>query len=95
MRNWKSGWRRKRVTANDVEITVAIAATLASWIGSALIVAFKGGGAAYRLNALEHRMDQMGTQMATKDQLAGVKEDIAEIKGMFRMTLRESGDGSH
>lgn len=83
------------MTTADVEITVAIAATLSSWVGSALIVAYKGGGASYRLSALESRMGQMEGQMATKDQLAGVKEDIAEIKGMFRMTLRDPVDGSH
>lgn len=84
------------MTATDIEVTVAIIAVLGSWVGSALIVAFKGGAASYRLNALESRMDQLVGQMATKDQLAGVKEDIAEIKGMFRMTLRETPlDGPH
>ena len=28
---------------------------------------------------------------ATKDELAGVKESLAEIKGMFRLSLREPG----
>lgn len=31
--------------------------------------------------------------LATKEQLADVKSDLAEIKGMFRMTLREPADG--
>lgn len=32
------------------------------------------------------------TNLATKEQLADVKSDLSEIKGMFRMTLREPTD---
>lgn len=46
----------------------------------------RDGRTEVRVAMLEANQDKM----ATKDQLAGLKEDMAEIKGMFRMTLRES-----
>lgn len=61
-----------------------------SLIGSAYIAGVRWGSVKIRLDVMEAGM---GT-MATKDQLSGVKEDVAEIKGMFRMTLRpDIGDG--
>ena len=60
-----------------------------SLIGSAFIAGFRWGSVKIRLDVMEAGM---GT-MATKEQLSGVKEDVAEIKGMFRMTLRSSEDG--
>jgi hypothetical protein len=52
-----------------------------SWTGSALIVGVRWGNVQTRLTMLEHQQ----SNLATKDQLAGLKEDVAEIKGMFRM----------
>lgn len=51
---------------------------------SAFISGVRWGTVKARLDMVE----SMVTNAATKDQLAGVKEDVAEIKGMFRMTLR-------
>jgi hypothetical protein len=62
-----------------------------SVIGSAFIAGLRWGTVRTRLEMLESNQDRL----ATKDQLAGVKEDVAEIKGMFRMTLRDGKDGSY
>ena len=62
---------------------------LLSLVGSAFIAGLRWGSVKVRLELLESGF----AAMATKDQLAGVKEDVAEIKGMFRMTLRDAGDG--
>lgn len=65
-------------------------AVAVSWAGSAFISGVRWGTVKTRLDMVEQGM----SQMATKEQMAGVKEDVAEIKGMFRMTLRDgSGDG--
>jgi hypothetical protein len=72
------------VTSVELQVIIAIIAVLVSWIGSAFIVGYRWGNVSTRLTNLEKTVDTM----ATKEQLAGVKEDVAEIKGMFRMTLR-------
>jgi len=75
------------VTSVELQVIIAIIAVLVSWIGSAFIVGYRWGNVSTRLTNLEKTIDTM----ATKEQLAGVKEDVAEIKGMFRMTLRPDG----
>lgn len=60
-----------------------------SVMGSAFITGLRWGTVKARLDMLENQV----RTMATKEQLAGMKEDVAEIKGMFRMTLRD-GTGS-
>lgn len=60
---------------------------IASVISSAFISGMRWGSMKTRLENLEHSQKDL----ATKDQLAGVKEDVAEIKGMFRMTLKSEG----
>lgn len=62
---------------------------LFSWTGSALIVGARWGNVKTRLDMLERQLPQL----ATREQLAGVKEDLAEIKGMFRMVPKD-GAGS-
>jgi hypothetical protein len=66
-------------------LVIAAIGVIISLMGSAVIVAFRAGGASDRLSRMENDM----ARMATKEQLAGVKEDIAEIKGMFKMTLKD------
>jgi len=73
------------VTAADVEVLVGILSVLVSWIGAAFIAGYRWGAVKIRLDNLEKTV----TDAATKDQLAGVKEDVAEIKGMFRMTIKD------
>ena len=62
-----------------------------SVLASAYISGRRDGRIDLRVTMLEANQDKL----ATKDQLAGVKEDIAEIKGMFRMTLREGVPDGH
>ena len=56
---------------------------------SIFITGFRSGTLAARLDALERTVDKN----ASKEQLAALKEDVAEIKGMFRMTLRDGTGG--
>jgi len=63
---------------SGVGVLISVLATIA-------IVSFRVGGASTRLTRMENDM----SHMATKDQLSDVKADIAEIKGMFRLTLKE------
>ena len=73
------------LTATDVEVLVSIISVLVSWIGAAFIAGYRWGAVKFRLDNLEKTV----ADAATKDQLAGVKEDVAEIKGMFRMTIKD------
>lgn len=61
---------------------------LISWTGAAFIVGLRWGSVKTRLDALETSYGHL----ATKEQLAGVKEDLAEIKGMFRMVPKDGHD---
>jgi hypothetical protein len=70
-----------------VSSLISIAGIIVSIMGAAIVVAFRAGGASDRLTRMEKDM----TRMATTEQLAGVKEDLAEIKGMFKMTLKDGG----
>lgn len=85
------------MTGVEANVIVAVAAVLVSWIGAAFIAGFRFGGLAARLDRLESQQDKLATteQLSSvkesfTGQLAGVKEDVAEIKGMFRMTLKDS-----
>lgn len=73
------------MTAPEIETLVAVVTVLVSWIGAAFIAGFRFGAIANRLDRLEKTQENL----ASKDQLAGVKEDVAEIKGMFTMTLKK------
>ena len=70
-------------------MAISGAGFLASLIGSAFISGVRWGSVKTRLDMFDRSLETM----ATKEQLAGVKEDVAEIKGMFRMTLRDGTDG--
>jgi hypothetical protein len=73
------------VNPTTAELLIAAATLVFSWAGSAFIAGYRWGSVKTRLDVMESAMPTL----ATKDQLAGVKEDVAEIKGMFRMTLRD------
>lgn len=64
---------------------IAAVGVIISVLTTLAIVSYKIGGASNRLTTVENNM----SNMATREQLSSVKEDIAEIKGMFRMTLKE------
>lgn len=68
-----------------LQAIIAGATLIFSWAGSAFIAGYRWGTVKTRLDVMEAGMPNL----ATKDQLAGVKEDVAEIKGMFTMTLRD------
>jgi len=64
---------------------IAIASVIISWVGSAFIAGYRWGSVKTRLDMVENSLGNL----ATKEQLSGVKEDVAEIKGMFRLTPRD------
>lgn len=68
-----------------IALIISAAGVIVSIFGAAMVVSFRAGGASDRLTRMELDMGNM----ATKEQLSNVKEDLAEIKGMFRMTLKE------
>ncbi len=70
---------------------IAGAGFILSMITSVWITGTRWGSVQTRLAILEKAQDNL----ATKEQLAGVKEDVAEIKGMFRMTLADGGGREH
>ena len=74
------------MSPDTTAVIIASIGVLISILSAIAIVSFRAGGAADRLTRMEKDM----ANMATKEQLSTVKEDIAEIKGMFRMTLKES-----
>lgn len=78
---------------NAVSVTLLISGggLVLSLIGSAYISGARWGGVVARLTALESSMPTL----ATREQLSGVKEDLAEIKGMFRMVPRDLEETRH
>lgn len=75
---------------DTAQVLIAAVGVILSLLGSAFISGIFRGRTETRLTLLENNQ----ANLATKEQLAGVKEDLAEIKGMFRMTLR-TDDGAH
>jgi hypothetical protein len=73
------------VNVTTAQFVLAAVTLVMSWAGSAFIAGYRWGSVKTRMDVMENAMPTL----ATKDQLAGVKEDVAEIKGMFRMTLRD------
>ena len=73
------------LSPDAVAAIVGASSIVISWGGSAFIAGARWGSVKTRLDMLETQY----TQLATKEQLAGVKEDLAEIKGMFRMVPKE------
>jgi len=77
------------MTQTGVMVIVAVGTFLASIGGSLFIAGSLWGGVRTRLDILEKQLPTL----ATREQLTGVKEDLAEIKGMFRMVPRDEHDG--
>lgn len=71
-----------------VSAIISACGFLLSFTSAAFISGYRGGNNKARLDMLE----MMIQNAATKEQLAGVKEDLAEIKGMFTMKLRSEGN---
>lgn len=68
-----------------ISAVISAGGVVCSILGAGLVVSFRAGARDERLSRIEKDMGNA----ATKEQLSAVKEDIAEIKGMFRMTLKE------
>lgn len=74
------------MTPETTSILISAVGVGLSLIGSGMIVAFKAGGRDERII----RMEEDLRNAATKEQFSALKEDVAEIKGMFRMVLKDS-----
>lgn len=72
-----------------ISLIIAIVSIVVSWVGAAFIAGSRWATVTTRLEIMERSVQTM----ATKEQLAGLKEDVAEIKGMFRMVPRTDSDG--
>lgn len=74
----------------------AAIATAISAVGLVLSVLASVFIAGTRWGSVNQRLDQLQASErdhVTRDDLANVREQLAEIRGMFRLTLKES-DGS-
>lgn len=74
-----------RLSPDVAAIIISAGSVLVSWGGSAFIAGYRWGTVKTRLDMMEVNVGNL----ATKDQLAGVKEDVAEIKGMFRLAPKD------
>lgn len=74
------------ITPEETSFIIAGIGFVGSLIGSATIVAFRAGGRDERIIRMENDL----RNAATKEQFNALKEDVAEIKGMFRMVLKDS-----
>lgn len=73
------------MSQETLSVIISVVTVLLSLAGSAFIAGLRWGTVKTRLDLLEHTVDNA----ATKEQLSGVKEDLAEIKGMFRMVPKD------
>lgn len=73
------------MTQTGVDLVISGGTLLLSLIGSAFVAGYRWGSVRMRLDFFERTL----ATMATTEQLAAVTRDVAEIKGMFRMTLRD------
>lgn len=67
-------------------LTQIIASDAATFILSMAVSAI---GFAVKWGKLDEEVRQMKATMVTKDEMTSIKESLAEIKGMFKLTLRE------
>lgn len=73
------------MSAESVAAVISGAGVLISLLGSVYVSGRRNGQIDLRVTMLEAGQEKL----ATREQVAAVKEDVAEIKGMFRMTLRD------
>lgn len=70
-------------------VVIAAAGFVFSMLGAAFLSGLRWGSVQARLDTMERNITKIEQNSATRDQLSGVKEDLAEIKGMFRMVPKE------
>lgn len=73
------------MTPEAISAVISGIGVLLSITGSAFIAGLRWGSVRVRIDIMERAI----STMATHEQLAAVRQDVAEIKGMFRMTLRD------
>lgn len=78
-------WTNAAMSTIDIMIIIGVATLLLSIISSLIIVAYMAGKWEARVSVLEAKMNGV----ATKDELVAIKSTLDEIKGMFRLTLKE------
>jgi hypothetical protein len=78
-----SGWIGSLVNA----AIITGSGVLVSIVSAIAIASARFGSLQTRVTTLEHAQDRM----ATKDDLTSIKESLAEIKGMFRLELKDVG----
>lgn len=71
-----------------VSVLISVLGLVLSLVGSAYVSGVRWGSVRIRLQVLESSLPTL----ATREQLAGVKEDLAEIKGMFRLAPRDGAE---
>ena len=73
------------MSSTEVSALITLCGFIASVISAAFIAGYRWGSVKVRLDQLERQVPHL----ASGEQLAGVKEDLAEIKGMFQMVPRQ------
>jgi len=68
---------------------IASVGLILSIASSAVIVGMAWGTIKTKVKILETRMSTMETTYVQKEDLAPIKETLAEIRGMFRLELKE------
>jgi hypothetical protein len=69
----------------NADLAVSIGSIVISLLGSVAITSYRYGILREQVNELRTRM----AGMASKDDLTGIRESLAEIKGMFRLELKD------
>lgn len=68
-------------------IIISIAGVIISLVLTIFVSGVRWGAMQIRVTNLEKSQ----LDLATKEQMENLKSDVAEIKGMFRMTLKSDG----
>lgn len=75
------------MTGTWVNVSIALAGVLLSIVGAVWVAGVRWGVVQQRLDQLERTAEQH----ATKADVANLRESMAEIRGMFRLELRQDG----
>jgi hypothetical protein len=78
------------VTTTGLEAVIAALGVIFSLLTSLVVVAFSYGRLVQRVNALEAGR----VELATKSDIGHLSESIAEIRGMFKLTLRDDQEAA-
>lgn len=73
------------MTQTELSAIIALVGLIMSVLVSVLVAGIWLGSLKQRLEQLQRAQDNM----VTRDDLANVREQLAEIRGMFRLTLKE------